>query len=38
MIAAVKQFFTDGILPTEINDTLIVLIPKGTEPEEIKDF
>jgi hypothetical protein len=38
VIDVVKQFFTDGILPAEINDTSIVLIPKGTEPEEIKDF
>jgi hypothetical protein len=38
VIAAVKQFFTNGIFPAEINDTLIVLIPKGIEPEEIKDF
>jgi hypothetical protein len=38
VITAVKQFFIDGILPEEINDTSIFLIPKGTKPEEIKDF
>jgi hypothetical protein len=25
-------------MPEVINDTTIVLIPKGTEPEELKDF
>ena len=30
--------FEDGILPSGINDTAIVLIPKGSNPEELKDF
>jgi hypothetical protein len=34
----VKKFFSDGIMPPGINDTTIVLIPKGDNPEELKDF
>jgi hypothetical protein len=38
VIQAVKQFFSDGIMPPGINETAIVLIPKGNNPEELKDF
>ena len=38
VVAAVQNFFEDGILPTGINDIAIVLIPKGPSPEELKDF
>lgn len=32
------MFFADGILPAGVNDTSIVLIPKGQNPEQLKDF
>jgi hypothetical protein len=35
---AVKQFFSDGILPDGINMTKIVLIPKSNEACELKDY
>jgi hypothetical protein len=35
---AVKQFFESGIMPSGVNDTAIVLIPKGSHPEELKYF
>jgi hypothetical protein len=38
VMAATKRFFLDGVMPEGINDTAIVLIPKGTEPEDLKDF
>jgi hypothetical protein len=38
VVAVTRRFFQDGVMPEGINDTAIVLIPKGTEPEEIKDF
>ena len=38
VVAAVQKFFEDGILSSGINDTAIVLIPKGSNPEELKDF
>jgi len=38
VVAAVQKIFEDGILPSGINDTAIVLIPKGSNPEELKDF
>jgi hypothetical protein len=31
VVAAVQQFFTDGIMPTEVNETSIILIPKKTD-------
>jgi len=34
----VQNFFEDDILPSGINDTAIVLIPKGPSLEELKDF
>jgi hypothetical protein len=38
VVAAVQKFFEDGILPSGINDTTIVLILKGPNLEELKDF
>lgn len=38
VVAAVQKFFGDGILSRGMNDTTIVLIPKGPNPEEFKDF
>jgi hypothetical protein len=34
----VKEMFSDGILPKGLNDTVIVLIPKGTKPESLADY
>jgi hypothetical protein len=38
VVLAVKKFFTNVVMPSGINDTSIVLIPKGNNPEELKDF
>jgi hypothetical protein len=38
VVAAVQSFFPDGTMPDGINETTIVLIPKGLNPEELKDF
>jgi hypothetical protein len=38
VIQAVRSFFADGTMPPGINDTTIVLIPKGNSPTEFKDF
>jgi hypothetical protein len=38
VVAATRKFFLDGVMPEGINDTAIVLIPKGNEPEDLKDF
>jgi hypothetical protein len=38
IIAAVKKFFKEGVMPSEINETVIVLIPKNNDPETLKDF
>jgi len=38
IIAAVKRFFVDGAMSTEVNDTMIVLIPKIPHPESLSDF
>jgi hypothetical protein len=38
VIRAVKDFFEKGIMPEGINDTIIVLIPKGINPEQLADF
>jgi hypothetical protein len=35
---AVRDFFRNGILPDGVNDTVIVLIPKGPHPETLADF
>jgi hypothetical protein len=38
VVQAVRSFFADGTMPPGINDTAIVLIPKGNSPVEFKDF
>lgn len=38
VVAAVKEFFVNRVMPEGINDTVIVLIPKGNSPECQKDF
>jgi hypothetical protein len=38
VIAAVKEFFNSGSMPEGVNVTSIVLIPKGNQPECLKDF
>lgn len=38
VVDAVKQFFADGIMPEGLNDTVIVLIPKGSDPKSLRDF
>jgi hypothetical protein len=38
VIAAVQKFFVNGSLSEGINYTAIMLIPKGSEPAELKDF
>lgn len=35
---AVQEFLVTGIMPEEVNDTCIVLIPKIQQPETLKDF
>lgn len=35
---AVRNFFRNGIMPEGINDTVIVLIPKGANPESMSDY
>jgi hypothetical protein len=37
-VGAVQKFFSNGVMPEEVNETAIVLIPKKDNPEEIKDF
>jgi hypothetical protein len=38
VVRAVQRFFTDGAMPDDVNDTSIVLIPKKSDPEDLKDF
>uniref|UniRef100_A0A8R7V269 Reverse transcriptase domain-containing protein n=1 Tax=Triticum urartu TaxID=4572 RepID=A0A8R7V269_TRIUA len=38
VVSAVKRFFVEGTMPEGLNDTVIVLIPKGNDPKNIKDF
>jgi hypothetical protein len=38
VIGAVKHFFKFGVIPEGINETVIVLIPKTNDAEDIKDF
>jgi hypothetical protein len=38
VVHAVRKFFHDGNMPEGINDTCIVLILKGNDPEELTDF
>ena len=35
VIRSVRSFFVDGIMPEGINDTVIVLIPKGKDPQSL---
>uniref|UniRef100_A0A452XL47 Reverse transcriptase domain-containing protein n=1 Tax=Aegilops tauschii subsp. strangulata TaxID=200361 RepID=A0A452XL47_AEGTS len=36
--AAVQDFFMTGLMPDNVNDTEIVLIPKVPHPKELRDF
>jgi len=36
--SAVRAFFKDGVMPGQVNDTAIVLIPKIPHPESLSDF
>jgi hypothetical protein len=38
VVRAVQRFFSEGVMPEEVNDTSIVLLPKKNDPEELKDF
>jgi hypothetical protein len=38
IVAATQKFFYEGVLPDWVNDTAIVLILKGSNPEELKEF
>jgi AraC-like DNA-binding protein len=38
VVAMTQQLFSDGVLLEGINDTAIVLIPKGNNLEELKEF
>jgi hypothetical protein len=38
IVAATQCFFSDVVLPDGVNDTAIVLISNGSNPEELKDF
>jgi hypothetical protein len=38
VVAATRGFFHDGVMPEGINNTSIVLIPKGNKPNDLKDF
>jgi hypothetical protein len=38
VVFAVQRFFADGIMPDEVNDTAIVLIPKKNDHAKLKDY
>jgi hypothetical protein len=38
VIKAVKKFFVEGAMPAEVNETMIVLIPKTKDVVELKNF
>jgi hypothetical protein len=38
VVRAVQRFFADGVMPEDVNETTIVLIPKKSDPDELKDF
>jgi hypothetical protein len=38
VVSAVKRFFMDGVILEGLNDTVIVLIPKGSNPESFTDY
>jgi hypothetical protein len=38
VVTGVKRFFQNGQMPSGVNDTSIVLLPKKEDPEQLKDF
>jgi hypothetical protein len=38
IVVGTQKFLHDGVLSEGVNDIAIVLIPKGKDPEELKDF
>ena len=38
VIAGVKEFFNSGRMPEGVNDTSVVLIPKGGKPERLPEY
>lgn len=38
IVRAMQRFFVDRVITEGINDTVIVLIPKGNDPQSLKDF
>lgn len=38
VICAVQEFFQTGVMPEGVNETRIVLVPKVTQAETLKDF
>ena len=38
VVEGVQDFFENGILPEGLNDTVIVLIPKGKDPQSLKNY
>jgi hypothetical protein len=38
IVDVTQRFFSDSVLSEGVNDTAIVLIPKGDSPEELKEF
>jgi hypothetical protein len=38
VVRAVQHFFDTGNMSDEVNDTVLVLIPKKKDPEELKDY
>ncbi|EAZ07996.1 hypothetical protein OsI_30258 [Oryza sativa Indica Group] len=38
IVRAVQEFFSSGTMPSGVNETAIVLIPKTEQPQELKDF
>lgn len=38
VIKAVRIFFETGVMPKGVNDTMICLIPKGKDPQTVKDY
>jgi hypothetical protein len=38
IIPAIKEFFITGVMPSGVNDAIIVLIPKVDNPTKVTDF
>jgi hypothetical protein len=38
VVRAVQTFFVTGVMPSEVNETSIVMIPKKKEPDDLNDF